>query len=94
MPLGLISRSSNGVQPSNPALGFLLQTEVHLVFCAWFNPMRWLLIALLVSLAAMLIAAAGMMLHIWAQRRRSRSKLSGAHAASGTAEETDVETEL
>ena len=56
--------------------------------------MRWLLIALLISLAAMLIAAAGVVLHIRGQRRRSRSGLSGADAAPGSAEETDVETEL
>jgi hypothetical protein len=56
--------------------------------------MLWLLIALLVSLAAMLIAAAGMAHSIRAQRRRNRSRLSGADAAPGTAEETDAETEL
>lgn len=31
--------------------------------------MRWLIIALLVSLVALLIAAAGMARHIWLQRR-------------------------
>jgi len=56
--------------------------------------MRWLLIALLVSLAALLIAAAGMTLHIWVQRARLRSKPSaGAGKTSGSADETDVETE-
>jgi hypothetical protein len=55
--------------------------------------MRWLLLVLLVSFAAMLIAAAGCALHILAQRARSRSRTSqGAKAASGPAEETDTET--
>jgi hypothetical protein len=60
--------------------------------------MRWLLIVLLVSLAALLTAAAGMTIHILVQRARLRSKpaagdgkLPGSH--SGTTEETDVETE-
>jgi uncharacterized membrane protein len=57
--------------------------------------MRWLLLVLLISLAALLIAAAGGALHIWVQRRRSRSGHSAsAGAAPGAAEETDVETEL
>jgi uncharacterized membrane protein len=57
--------------------------------------MRWLLIALLVSLAAMLIAAAGMAHYIRAQRTRSRTRPSSdADAALGIAEEADVETEL
>jgi uncharacterized iron-regulated membrane protein len=57
--------------------------------------MRWLLLVLLVSLAAMLIAAAGGALHIWAQRRRSRFRPSaGTGAVPDPAEETDIETEL
>jgi hypothetical protein len=61
--------------------------------------MRWLLIALLVSLAALLIAAAGMTLHIWVQRARLRSKPSAGSGRilDSTAirtEETDVETEI
>jgi hypothetical protein len=61
--------------------------------------MRWLLIALLVSLAALLIAAAGMTIHIWVQRARLRTKPShGAgelpDSTSGTAEENDVETKI
>jgi hypothetical protein len=35
--------------------------------------MRWLLIALFVSLAGLLIAAAGMVLHVWLHRAQSRS---------------------
>jgi flagellar basal body-associated protein FliL len=57
--------------------------------------MRWLLLILLVSLAAMLIAAAGGALHIMIQRARSRSKPSaGTDATSGPAEESDTETEV
>jgi|CZKF01.1.fsa_nt_gi uncharacterized iron-regulated membrane protein len=56
--------------------------------------MRWLLLVLLVSLAALLIAVAGVVHFIWAQRRRSRSRTSpGADAASGPAEENDTEAE-
>jgi uncharacterized membrane protein len=59
--------------------------------------MRWLLIALLVSLAALLIAAVGGAWHIRLQRARIRSKPSqGAgkafDSAAGPAEESDVET--
>jgi hypothetical protein len=36
--------------------------------------MRWMMIALLVSLAALLMAAAGMVRCIWLQRARFRSK--------------------
>jgi uncharacterized iron-regulated membrane protein len=57
--------------------------------------MRWLLLVLLVSLAALLIAVAGVAHYIWAQRRRSRLRPSeGAGAAPDSAEETDIETEL
>jgi hypothetical protein len=65
--------------------------------------MRWLLIALLVSLAALLIAAALMTLHIWVQRARLRSTpIVGAgeppdrkrNPKTGMAEETDAETEI
>lgn len=61
--------------------------------------MRWLLIALLVSLAALLIAAALMTLHIWVQRAQFRSRpSSGAgqifDAHPGQEEETDIETEI
>ena len=40
--------------------------------------MRWLLIALLVSLAGLLFAAAGVAHHIWKQRTRRGSKPSAA----------------
>jgi hypothetical protein len=61
--------------------------------------MRWLLTALLISLAALLIAVAGMTLHIWVQRARLRSKPSSGDgqlpdSTTLPAEETDVETEI
>jgi uncharacterized membrane protein len=57
--------------------------------------MRWLLLVLLISLAALLIAAAGGAHYIWALRRRSRSGHSArTSAAPGTAEDTDEDTEL
>jgi hypothetical protein len=60
--------------------------------------MRWLLIVLLVSLAALLIAAAGMARHIWLQRARIRSKPSAdagqvLDSSPGTADETNAGTE-
>lgn len=40
--------------------------------------MRWLLIVLLVSLAALLIATGGVAYHIWRQRSRRGSESSAA----------------
>jgi hypothetical protein len=40
--------------------------------------MRWLLMVLLVSLAALLIAAAGLAHHIWRQRTRHGAELPAA----------------
>jgi uncharacterized iron-regulated membrane protein len=61
--------------------------------------MRWLMIALLVSLTALLIAAAGLARFIWRQRRRSRAKPSAPAQGDGLpvpgqVEETDAETEI
>jgi hypothetical protein len=50
--------------------------------------MRWLLIVLLVSLAALLFAAAGLAHHIWQQRTR---RVSESSAAIEPAEESDLE---
>ncbi len=50
--------------------------------------MRWLIIVLLVSLGALLFAAAGVARHIWLQRTKPRDELSTAHEA---AEESDLE---
>lgn len=51
--------------------------------------MRWLMIVLLVSLGALLLAAAGVARHIWLQR----SLLKRHKAKTELAEETEVETE-
>jgi hypothetical protein len=60
--------------------------------------MRWLMIGLLASLAALLLAAAGVARHIWIRRSRLRHKpVAGkiSQAARGQvvdpAEETEVE---
>ncbi len=76
-----------------------LPQPLGLVFWPCLILMRWLLIALLVSLAALLIAAAGMTLHIWVQRARLRSKpMAGTgkelDSPPGDTEETDVETDI
>jgi hypothetical protein len=62
--------------------------------------MRWLMIALLVSLVALLLAAAGVARHIWLQRSRLHSNPEAgprrAHAANpafAKVEDIDQETE-
>jgi sialic acid synthase SpsE len=50
--------------------------------------MRWLMIVLLVSLGALLLAAAGVARHIWLQRTKPRDERS---AALEPAEESDLE---
>jgi uncharacterized iron-regulated membrane protein len=52
--------------------------------------MRWLMISLLVSLGALLIAAAGMARHIWLQRAKLRRKPSPAFEP---ADESELELE-
>jgi hypothetical protein len=55
--------------------------------------MRWLIIALLVSLGGLLLAAAGMARHILLQRAELRRKPpAGAIKPVGPAEETDLES--
>jgi len=49
--------------------------------------MRWLMIALLASLAALLLAAAGVARHIWLQRGR----LDHGSAAGDTVQESEIE---
>jgi hypothetical protein len=63
--------------------------------------MRWMMIALLVSLGAMLFAAAGVARHIWLQRTRLHSHPDAGAAprpATGVplrpVEEADHEVEL
>jgi hypothetical protein len=52
--------------------------------------MRWLLIGLLLSLGALLFAAAGVARHIWLQRTQHGRETLAAREAS---QETDVERE-
>ncbi|HTB96747.1 MAG TPA: hypothetical protein VK716_07045 [Terracidiphilus sp.] len=53
--------------------------------------MQWLVIGLLVSLVALLLAVAGLARHIRLQRARLRSQQPAE--APDTAEETDLESE-
>ncbi len=58
--------------------------------------MRWLMICLLVSLGAMLLAAAGVARHIWLQRSKLHSNPDAGPAgnpALNTVEEADPEIE-
>jgi uncharacterized integral membrane protein len=67
---------------------------VHLVFLA-FAAMRWLIIALLVSLGGLLLAVAGMARHILLQRAKLRRKsLASVSTNTGTPEENDLESEV
>jgi hypothetical protein len=52
--------------------------------------MRWLMIGLLVSLIALLIAAAALAVHVWLQRKRLRREALDPLAAG---QETDLEIE-
>jgi hypothetical protein len=63
-----------------------------------FGAMRWLMIALLVSVVAMLVAVAGLARHIWLQRAQLRDKPApatneqpAANAAIDPVEEIDPE---
>jgi hypothetical protein len=63
--------------------------------------MRWMMIALLVSVAALLLAAAGVARHIWLQRARLHSNPDAgpvrkrpASKAIDPIDETDQEIEL
>jgi hypothetical protein len=51
--------------------------------------MRWLMIGLIVSLGALLLAAAGMARHIWLHR----SRLDTGHAHLDSTHEHDLERE-
>jgi hypothetical protein len=63
----------------------------HLVFWA-FVAMRWLVMALLVSLGALLLAAAGMARHILLHRAKKSGTAPRLDGAS-IPEETDLESE-
>jgi hypothetical protein len=55
-----------------------------------FFAMRWLMIGLLVSLGALLLAAAGVARHVWLQRSRLSSKpVVSASQPQDPADETD-----
>jgi hypothetical protein len=51
--------------------------------------MRWMMIALLVSVVALLVASAGLAHHIWQQRRRH----GRTSHTFGRADEVEIETE-
>jgi hypothetical protein len=53
--------------------------------------MGWLVIVLLVSLLALLFAAAGVALHIYRRARLRRKPIANADPSLGPAEETDLE---
>lgn len=57
--------------------------------------MRWLMIALLVSLGALLFAAAGMARHVWLHRTgRTDDSHPGAREVFGAEKEADLKSEL
>lgn len=70
------------------------------VSVAVFHPgMRWLLISLLVSLGALLLAAAGVARHIWLQHRGAGARAAGVASIVPTlrpdrADEPDIEPEV
>jgi hypothetical protein len=51
--------------------------------------MRWLMIALLASLAALLLAAAGMARHIWLRRSRLEQRTASKDESP---QETEIES--
>ena len=53
--------------------------------------MRWLMIGFLVSLGALLLAAAGVAHHIWLQRRKLRGEIPLGDRV--VIDETDLESE-
>jgi hypothetical protein len=56
--------------------------------------MRWLLICLFVSVGALLLAAAGVVRHIWLQRAKlSGDRSLGLGASLDGADEPDIELE-
>jgi hypothetical protein len=56
--------------------------------------MRWLIITLVVSVVGLLVAAAGMVCHIWRQHRKLKHRISeGDAAVVGTPETSDLESE-
>jgi len=67
----------------------------RLIFWAWFVAMRWLIICLLVSLVALLFAAAAMAHHVLMQRRAlRRAARAGVDPAIDSVEESEVKPEV
>lgn len=66
------------------------RTSRSLVFLGGSLFMRWLMIGLLVSLAVLLLVAAGVTRHVWVHRRRLKRD---ALDALETGRETDLEIE-
>ncbi|HEU5457604.1 MAG TPA: hypothetical protein VFU68_03215 [Terracidiphilus sp.] len=54
--------------------------------------MRWMMIVFVVSVGALLIAAAGAARHVWLHRRNHSDKASSTRLEGG--EEADLESEL
>jgi ABC-type nickel/cobalt efflux system permease component RcnA len=55
--------------------------------------MRWLLIAMIVSVGALVLVSGGMAWHIWRQHAKLRSTGAGRDSESHAHEESDIETE-
>jgi len=56
--------------------------------------MRWLLIALLVSVGGLLLAAAGVVRHVWLHRKKSKESPTQVDAmVLGTRDESDLESD-
>lgn len=55
--------------------------------------MRWLIIALLVSLGGLLLAATGVVRHVWLHRKRLKEKqLQSDVVVVGAPEESEIES--
>jgi hypothetical protein len=55
--------------------------------------MRWLLIVMIVSVGALVLASGGMAWHIWRQHAKLGRTGAGRHPGPRTHEESDIETE-
>jgi hypothetical protein len=55
--------------------------------------MRWLLIVMIASVAALVLASGGMAWHIWRQHAKVRPTEAGDHSGQRAREESEIETE-
>jgi uncharacterized iron-regulated membrane protein len=56
--------------------------------------MRWLMLAFVVSVCALIVVSAGMALHIWRQHSKTgRAAKSGGHPEPVVPDENEIETE-